>query len=55
MPVLPPIVDAFADAGYAADELATATIMAAAIVRKPPDQVGFAEHSYRQVVDRVFA
>jgi hypothetical protein len=54
-PDLPPIVDAFADAGYAADELATATIMAAAIVRKPPDQVGFAEHSCRPLVDRVFA
>src|SRR3954454_3479481 len=38
----PFIVKAFADAGYAGDRPATATIITVEIVRKPPDQIGFA-------------
>ncbi|SFI94356.1 IS5 family transposase [Methylobacterium brachiatum] len=51
----PFIVKAFADAGYAGDKPATATIIAVDIVRKPPDQVGFAVHPRRWVVERFFA
>jgi hypothetical protein len=38
----PFMTKAFADAGYAGDKPASATIIAVEIVRKPPDQVGFA-------------
>ena len=51
----PFIVKAFADAGYAGDKPASATIIAVEIVRKPPDQVGFAVHPRRWVVERFFA
>ncbi|SFL98521.1 IS5 family transposase [Methylobacterium pseudosasicola] len=51
----PFIVKAFADAGYAGDKPSTATIIAVEIVRKPPDQVGFAVHPRRWVVERFFA
>ncbi len=51
----PFIAKAFADAGYAGDRPATATIITVEIVRKLPDQVGFALHPRRSVVERFFA
>ncbi|MFB0493747.1 transposase [Methylobacterium sp. OAE515] len=51
----PFIAKAFADAGYAGDKPASATNIAVDIVRKPPDQVGFAVHPRRWVVERFFA
>ena len=51
----PFIAKAFADAGYAGNRPATATIITVEIVRKPPDQVGFAVHPRRWVVERFFA
>ena len=51
----PWIATVFADAGYAADRVATATRIVVEIVRKPPDQVGFAVHPRRWVVERFFA
>jgi putative transposase len=50
----PFITKASADAGYAGDKAASATIIAVEIVRKPPDQVGFAVHPRRWVVERFF-
>lgn len=50
----PFIAKAFADAGYAGDKPATATIITVHIVRKPPDQVGFAVHPRRWLVERFF-
>ena len=47
----PFIVKAFADSGYAGE----ATSITIDIVRKPPDQVGFAVHPRRWVVERFFA
>jgi putative transposase len=44
-----------ADAGYAAERVADATRIAIEIVRKPKDQVGFAVHPRRWVVERCFA
>ena len=41
--------------GYAGDTPASATIIAVEIVRKPPNQVGFAVHPRRWVVERFFA
>lgn len=46
---------AFADAAYAARRVADATAIAIEIVRKPPDQKGFAVHPRRWVVERCFA
>jgi transposase len=46
---------AFADAAYDAERVATATSIALEIVRKHPDQVGFAVHPRRWVVERFFA
>lgn len=46
---------AFADAAYAADRVTNATRIAIEIVRKPKDQVGFAVHPRRWVVERCFA
>ena len=46
---------AFADAAYAADRVAKATRIAIEIVRKPKEQVGFAVHPRRWVVERCFA
>ena len=43
----------FADAGYPGDKPATATITID-IVRKPKDQVGFAVHPRRWIVERFF-
>lgn len=51
----PFIVKAFADAGYAGDRPTTATSITVEIVRKPKDQVGFAVHPRRWVVERYFA
>ena len=51
----PFITKAFADAGYAGERPATATIITVEIVRKPPGQVGFAVHPRRWVVERFFA
>ena len=46
----PFVTKAFAHSGYAGDRLATATSIDVKIVRKPPDQVGFAVHPRRWVV-----
>ncbi|GJD71212.1 IS5 family transposase ISMex40 [Methylobacterium gnaphalii] len=51
----PFIARAFVDAGYAGERPATATIITVEIVRKPPDQVGFAVHPRRWLVERFFA
>jgi transposase len=51
----PFIERAFADTAYAGDRVADATSIAVEIVRKPPDQVGFAVHPRRWVVERCFA
>lgn len=51
----PFVTKAFADAGYAGDRPATATLINVEIVRKTPDQVGFAVHPRRWVVERFFA
>jgi transposase len=51
----PFIAKAFADAGYAGDRPATATIITVEIVRKPPGQVGFAVQPRPWVVERFFA
>ena len=51
----PFITKAFADMGYAGEGLATATCISIEIVKKPPDQVGFAVHPRRWVVERFFA
>ena len=45
----------FADAGYAGERVVTATQIAVEIVKKQPDQVGFAVHPRRWVVERFFA
>jgi hypothetical protein len=45
----------FADAAYATKRLAAATRIAIEIVRKPANQVGFAVHQRRGVVERCFA
>ena len=52
--IFPFIAKAFADAGYAGDKPATATIITVEIVRKLKDQVGFAVHPRRWVVERFF-
>jgi putative transposase len=46
----PFIVKAFADMGYAGERPANATMITIEIVRKPPDQIGFAVHPRRWVV-----
>ncbi|MHB1217919.1 MAG: IS5 family transposase [Alphaproteobacteria bacterium] len=51
----PFIEKVFADTAYAGERVAKATSIAVAIVRKPPDQVGFAVHPRRWVVERFFA
>ena len=45
----------FADSGYAGEKVTTATSIAVEIVRKNPDQVGFAVNPRRWVVERFFA
>ncbi len=51
----PFIEKVFADSGYAGERVARATIIAVEIVRKKPDQVGFAVNPRRWVVERFFA
>jgi putative transposase len=51
----PFIAKAFADMGFAGAGPANATSITIEIVRKPPDQVGFAVHPRRWVVERFFA
>ena len=51
----PFVTRAFADTAYAGERVANATSVAIEIVRKPPDQVGFAVHPRRWVVERCFA
>ena len=51
----PFIEKVFADSGYAGEKVATATVIAVKIVRKSPDQVGFAVQPRRWVVERFFA
>ena len=51
----PFIEKVFADSGYAGEKIATATVIAVEIVRKSPDQVGFAVQPRRWVVERFFA
>ncbi len=46
---------AFADAGYAGDRVAYAAAIRIEIVRKPANQVCFAVHTRRRVVERLFA
>ena len=51
----PFIEKVFADGGYAGDAVASATSIAVEIVRRKPDQVGFAVQLRRWVVERFFA
>jgi transposase len=51
----PFIEKVFADGGYAGERVARATVIAVEIVRKNPDQVGFAVNPRRWVVERFFA
>jgi putative transposase len=51
----PFIAKAFADMGFAGEGPANATSITIQIVRKPPDQIGFAVHPRRWVVERFFA
>ena len=53
--VFPFIERVFADSGYAGEKVAKATLIAVEIVRKNPDQVGFAVNPRRWVVERFFA
>ena len=54
-PRLSLIAKVFADSGYAGKRVAGATAIAVEIVRKNPDQVGFAVQPRRWVVERFFA
>ncbi|MEM7400276.1 MAG: IS5 family transposase [Pseudomonadota bacterium] len=51
----PFIEKVFADSGYVAERVANATAVAVEIVRKSPDQIGFAVQPRRWVVERFFA
>jgi putative transposase len=51
----PFITKVFADMGFAGEGPETATAITIEIVRKPADQVGFAVHPRRWVVERFFA
>ena len=53
--VFPFIRKVFADSGYAGERVARATIIAVEIVKKNPDQIGFAVQPRRWVVERFFA
>ncbi len=53
--LFPFIEKVFADSGYAGETVAKATVIAVEIVRKSPDQVGFAVQPRRWVVERFFA
>jgi putative transposase len=51
----PFIVKALADSGYAGNAPTQVTSIIIKIVKKPPDQVGFAVHPRRWVLERFFA
>jgi transposase len=51
----PFVEQAFADAAYACERVKQATCIAIEIVHKPREQVGFAVHPRRWVVERCFA
>ena len=51
----PFIAKVFADQGYTGEKVESATVIAVEIVRKSPDQVGFAVQPRRWVVERFFA
>jgi len=51
----PFVAKAFADMGFSGDKPQSATLIDIEIVRKPPDQVGFAVHPRRWVVERFLA
>jgi transposase len=51
----PFIAKAFADMGFSGEKPQSATLIDIEIVRKPPEQVGFAVHPRRWVVERFFA
>jgi len=53
--IFPFIQRVFADSGYTGEKVAKATFIAVEIVRKNPDQVGFAVNPRRWVVERFFA
>jgi transposase len=53
--VFPFIERVFADSAYRAERVMHATVIAIEIVRKHPDQIGFAVHPRRWVVERFFA
>jgi transposase len=53
--LFPWIERVFADSGYAGEKVAAATRIVVEIVRKHPEQVGFAVHPRRWVVERFFA
>jgi putative transposase len=53
--IFPFIQRVFADSGYAGEKVTTATLIAVEIVRKNPDQVGFAVNPRCWVVERFFA
>jgi len=53
--IFPFIQRVFADSGYAGEKVAEATVIAVEIVRKKPDQIGFAVQPRRWVVERFFA
>src|ERR1700676_5753368 len=53
--IFPFIERVFADSGYAGEKVAKATLIAVEIVRKNPDQIGFAVNPRRWVVERFFA
>ncbi len=53
--IFPFIQRVFADSGYTGEKVTTATLIAVEIVRKNPDQIGFAVNPRRWVVERFFA
>jgi transposase len=53
--IFPFIQRVFADSGYAGEKMAKATLITVEIVRKNPNQVGFAVNPRRWVVERFFA
>ena len=53
--IFPFIQRVFADSGYGGEKVAKATLIAVEIVRKNPDQIGFAVNPRRWVVERFFA
>jgi hypothetical protein len=53
--IFPFIQRVFADSGYAGQKVTTATLIAVEIVRKNPNQIGFAVNPRRWVVERFFA